>query len=168
MPPTPEHERASFDSGQRPDECLERTHSHVLNVLVAVGLSIAVSGWILRVRAQDWQPWPAKTLSDSLYIALIALAAAGYISRRVIGARINRALPGRRNQLFYWSHVGPALIGAFAIPLGLAYGWLVAPWLDQISPFWAVPFALGFLSLPRKSELVDLERPTSDGGLSAS
>ena len=49
--------------------CLERTRSPVLNVLVAVGLSIAVSGWLLRTRAETWQPRPAKTLSDSLYAA---------------------------------------------------------------------------------------------------
>jgi hypothetical protein len=164
MPPTPEHYDARFDSGQRPNECLERTRSHVLNVLVGVGLSIAVSGWLLRGRARDWQPWPSKTLSDALYIALIALAALSYIARRVIGARIKHAEDSRRDQLFYWSHVGPALIAALAIPLGLAYDWLVAPHLDAVIPFWAVPFAVGFLSLPRTSELSDLERPTSQGG----
>jgi hypothetical protein len=136
----------------------------VLNVLVIVGLSIAVSGWLLRIRAQTWQPWPAKTLSDSLYIALITLAAASYIARRVLGARAARAEAGRRAHLFYWSHVGPALIAAVAIPLGFAYGWLVAPRLEAVIPFWAVPFALGFLSLPRKSELTDLEKSDSVGG----
>jgi hypothetical protein len=164
MPPTPEHHHASFDSGQRANACLERTRSHVLNVLVGVGLSIAVSGWLLRGRAQDWQPWPGKTLSDSLYIALVALAAASYIARRVIAARTKHAEASRRDQLFYWSHVGPAVIAALAIPLGFVYGWLVAPHLGAVIPFWAVPFAAGFLSLPRKSELRDLERPCSQGG----
>jgi hypothetical protein len=138
----------------------------VLNVLVAVGLSIAVSGWLLRTRAQTWQPRPAETLSDTLYAALVVLAAASYIAKRMIGARARRAAPPRRNQLFYWSHVGPAMIAALAIPLGLAYGWLVAPRLDAVIPFWAVPFALGFLSLPRKSELTDLESSAPNGGAS--
>jgi hypothetical protein len=106
---------------------------------------------------------PAKTLSGSLYVALIALAALSYISRRVIGARAGRAEAGGRDRLFYWAHVGPALIAALAIPLGFVYGWLVAPRLDAVIPFWAVPFALGFLSLPRHSELLDLERSSSDG-----
>jgi hypothetical protein len=163
MPPTPEPERATVDSRQASHDCLERTRSHVLNVLVAVGLSIAVSGWLLRGRAQNWQPWPAKTLSDALYVALIALAALSYVSRRVIGGRARRAETGRSNRLFCWSHVGPALIAALAIPLGFAYGWLVAPRLDAVIPFWAAPFALGFLSLPRKSELTDLETSSSDG-----
>jgi hypothetical protein len=164
MPPTAEPDLANFDSGQGLQPCLNRTRSHVLNVLVVVGLSIAVSGWLLRVRAQTWQPRPAKTLSDSLYVALIALAAASYIARRVLGARATRAEAGRRAHLFYWSHVAPALIAAVAIPLGFAYGWLVAPRLDAVIPFWAVPFAMGFLSLPRKAELADIERPDSDGG----
>jgi hypothetical protein len=136
----------------------------VLNVLVVVGLMIAVSGWFLRGRAHDWQPRPAKTLSDSLYLALIALAAASYIARRMLGARTARAESGRRHHLFYWSHVGPAIIAAAAVPLGFAYGWLVAPWLDAVIPFWAVPFALGCLSLPRKRELTDLERTGTDRG----
>jgi hypothetical protein len=168
MPPTAERDVANFDSGQGLRHCLERTRSHVLNVLVVVGLSIAVSGWLLRVRGQTWQPWPAKTLSDSLYVALIALAAGSYIARRVLGARVMRAESGRRHHLFYWSHVGPALIAAVAIPLGFAYGWLVVPRLQAVIPFWAIAFALGFLSLPRKSELADLERPDSNGGAVAS
>jgi hypothetical protein len=163
MPPTSDPDSATFDSGQGPILCLERTRSHVLNVLVVVGLSIALSGWLLRGRAHDWQPWPAKTLSDSLYVALIALAAASYIARRIIGASARRAEAGRRDRLFYWSHVGSALIAAAAIPLGFAYGWLVIPRLDAVIPFWAVAFALGCLSLPRESELADLERAGSEG-----
>ena len=168
MPPTSEPDLASSDSGQRSHHCLERTRSHVLNVLIAVGFSIAVSGWLLRGRAQTWQPWPAKNLSDSLYVALIALAAASYVARRMLAARATRALPGRRDHLFYWSHLGPALIAALAIPLGFVYGWLVAPRLDAVIPFWAVPFALGFLSLPRKAELTDQERSASPGGPASS
>src|SRR5262249_41449944 len=137
MPPTSESDRAAFDCGQGLLLCLERARSHVLNVLVAVGLSIAVSGWLLRGRAQDWQPRPAKPLSDSLCVALTAPAAASYIARRYLGARAARAEAGRRGYLFYWSHVAPALIAAAAIPLGFAFGWLVAPRLDAVIPFWA-------------------------------
>jgi hypothetical protein len=140
----------------------------VLNVMVVVGLSIAVSGWLLRTRAQTWQPRPAKTLSDSLYAALVVLSAVSYISRRVLGARARRAEPGRSNRLLYWSHVGPAVIAALAVPLGLVYGWLVAPRVDAVIPFWAVPFALGFLCLPRKSALTEQESSGSDGGPSSS
>jgi hypothetical protein len=132
----------------------------VLNVLVGVGFSIAVSGWLLRTRARDWQPWPAKTLSDSLYVALVALVAVGYVARRWLGARARRTENRRRDHLFYWAHVGPALIAASAIPLGFAYGWLVLPAPQAVIPFWAVAFALGILSLPRKSELTDFERST--------
>jgi hypothetical protein len=164
MRPTPESDLTNQDPWQGKHACLERTRSHVLNVLVVVGLSIALSGWLLRTRAQTWQPRPAKTLSDSLYAALVMLAALSYIARRVLGTRAQHAEPGRRNRLLYWSHVGPATIAALAIPLGLAYGWLVAPQLDAVIPFWAVPFALGFLCLPRKSELTDHDSSASDRG----
>ena len=56
-------------------------------MLVAVGLSIALSGWLLRKRAETWQPRPAKTLSDSLYAVLIALAVISYLSKRLIPVR---------------------------------------------------------------------------------
>jgi hypothetical protein len=155
MHPTSEPEPGTLDSGQRRSACLERTRSHVLNVLVVVGLSIAVSGWLLRQRALAWQPRPAKTLSDSLYAVLIALAAASYVSKRVLTTRAARAGPERVQQLFYWAHVGPALIASLAVPVGFAYGYLVRPGLDAVVPFWAVPFVLGFLSYPRRSEIND-------------
>jgi hypothetical protein len=152
MHPTSDPEPKALDSGQGPNACLERTRSHVLNVLVAVGLTIAVSGWLLRERALSWQPRPAKTLSDSLYGILIALAAASFIARRVLKARVAGAGPERFERLFYWAHVGPALFASLAVPLGFAYGWLVRPGIDAIIPFWAVPFVFGFLSFPRRSE----------------
>jgi hypothetical protein len=155
MRPTPEFEPTTGDSGQDPNACLERTRSHILNVLVAVAVSIAISGWLLAKRALTWQPRPAKTLSDSFYGILIALAVASYVSKRLIAARLRRDAPDRRDRAFYWSHVGPALIASLAIPAGFAYGWLVAPRVDAVIPFWAVPLALGFLYFPRKSELDD-------------
>ncbi len=165
MRPTPEPDQPSTGSRHAPDACLERARSSVLNVLVVVGLSIAVSGWLLRGRAESPPPpRPAKALNNSLYLALIAVAVTSYATRRLIASRVPRARSGRRDPLFYWSHVGPALIAALAVPLGFAYGWLVSPRLDAIIPFWAVPFALGFLSLPRPAELLDLEgRSTREG-----
>ncbi len=168
MRPTPELDPPRLDSGPGPNACVDRTRSHVLNVLVAVGLSIAVSGWVLRKRAETWQPWPATNLSNSLYAGLIALAIASYASKRLLAARANRAEPSARDRLFYWSHVAPALFGAAAVPLGLAYGWLVSPRLDAVIPFWAVPFALGFLSFPRQSEVNDLDEATSQRGSASS
>ena len=168
MRPTLEPDQPSTDPGHERDGCLERTRSSVLNVLVAVGLSIAVSGWLLRARAESPRPRPTKAVSDALYVSLIALAVASYATRRLMGARAPRAPAGRRDHLFYWSHVGPALIAALAVPLGLAYGWLVSPRLDAVIPFWAVPFALGFLSLPRQAELLDLGRSSSQDGASRS
>ena len=125
----------------------------MLNALVAVSLSIAVSGWLLRKRALAWQPRPARALSDGLYGGLIALTVASYVVKRVLSARTHRAEPGRRERLFYWSHIGPAILAALALPLGLVYGWLVIPQLEAVIPFWAVPLAFGFLSLPRQAEL---------------
>jgi hypothetical protein len=161
MHPTSDPGSPERDACQEPLFWFERIRSHVLNVLVAVGLSIALSGWLLRARAANWQPRPAETLSNWLYAGLIALAATSYIARRILGIRAARAQTGRRDRLFYWSHVGPAALAALAVPLGLAYGWLVSPRLDAIAPFWAVAFALGFLSLPRRYELIEQERTSS-------
>ncbi len=163
MHPTFDPDSTSLDANQRAQRCLARTRSHVLNVLVAVGLAIAVSGWLLRARARAWQPRQASSLSEVLYIALGVLTAASYVARRMLQARASRVGQGSDSQ-FYWSHVGPAAAAALAVPLGFAYGWLVAPRLDAIAPFWAVPFVIGFLCLPRQSELAACETTSPDEG----
>ena len=47
---TPDPDRDDLDVASQ--DCLIRTRSAVLNVLVAVGLTIAVTGWLLR----GWEP----------------------------------------------------------------------------------------------------------------
>jgi hypothetical protein len=160
MHPTFDPDSTSLDANQRAQLCLARTRSHVL---VAVGLTIAVSGWLLRARAQAWQPRQASSLSEVLYGALGVLTAASYVARRALPARVSPDGQGS-NSRFYWSHVGPAAAAALAVPLGFAFGSLVAPRLDAIAPFWAVPFVIGFLCLPRQSELVARETTSPDEG----
>jgi hypothetical protein len=153
-----------LDPGLR--ACLARTRSAVLNVLVADGLTIAVSGWLLRTRAAAPARQPAMALHQTLMAGLILLGIMSYLSRRLMGRRALLSDPTRRESQFFGSHVVPALIAALAAPLGLLYGWLVIPSLDAIIPFWVVPLALGFLSLPRERELSDLDQPMPDSGAS--
>jgi hypothetical protein len=165
MHPTPAPESLNLDSAWR--DCLTRTRSAVLNILVGVGLSIAVSGWILRGRVDTWQPRPVQVWQKSLTGGLIVLGTASYLALRIMGRRARRARPDRRHSAFFWSHVIPALIAASAVPLGLVHGWVVAPWLDQVIPFWVVPLALGFLSLPRHRELADFHDQADQAGASS-
>jgi hypothetical protein len=145
--------------------CLARTRSAVLNVLVAMGLTIAVSGWLLHTRAAaDQRPQPPKSVHLGLMTGLLVLGTASYLSRRLMGRRSALREPSRRARLFFWSHVLPALLAALAAPLGLAYGWLIVPRLEVVIPFWVVPLALGFLSLPREGELADFDRPMPHAG----
>ena len=65
------------DPDERPDgpsweACLERTRAAVLNVLVADAVMIAVSGWLLRRRAEDAIVRASRELHDALLFALIA------------------------------------------------------------------------------------------------
>ena len=92
MHPTPTPVAPSRD----PDwhACLLRTRSAVLNTLVGVGLSIAVSGWLLRGRAETWQPRPATVWKETLTGGLIVLGMASYLSLRIMGQRAR--LPTRR------------------------------------------------------------------------
>src|SRR5262245_22854620 len=147
--------------------CLSRTRSAVLNVLVAIGIMIAVSGGVLRLRAAGEMAARPSALVHRLFMtALVVLGVASYLSRRVMGRRPALADPSRRERQFFRSHVVPALLAAAAAPLGLACGWLVAPQLDVVIPFWVVPLALGFLSLPRARELADFEQPMASAGAS--
>jgi hypothetical protein len=137
-----------------PEACLRRTRTAVLNVLVGVGLTIAVSGWLLRRRAEDIVR-PIPRMQEGLLLALVFVAVASHLIRRTRLGRLSGVPAGRREGRFYWSHVGSAAIAALGVPLGLVYGWFVAPRLEGVIPFWVVPLALGLLSIPRRGELDD-------------
>src|SRR3954468_20570638 len=147
--------------------CLVRTRSAVLNVLVGVGATIAVGGWLLRGRAGAEWPAPPQRLHEVLFLALGVLAVASYVLRRVLVRRVALSEPGRRAWTFYWAHVLPAVIAALAAPLGIIAGWFVDARLEAVIPFWVVPLALGFNCVPRSHELDDFDRPTPDAGASS-
>jgi hypothetical protein len=131
---------------------LARTRKAVLNMLVGVGFMIAVSGGLIRRRAEDAIAPRGRWLHDGLLFALMAVAVASYLARRA--ARGVASMPtGRREVHFYRTHVGAAAIAAMGVPLGLAYGWFVDPSLEGVAPFWVVPMALGLLAIPRRGEL---------------
>jgi hypothetical protein len=144
------------------DVLLLRTRRAVLNVLVGVAIMIAVSGWLLGRRAEDRIVVPARGTHDGLLIGLFTAGIFSYFLRRR-GMRSSTHLPmDRRLRDFYWSHVGAAAIAALGVPMGLAYGWWVDPRLEGVIPFWVVPLALGFLSIPRRTELEDVDPNTTN------
>jgi hypothetical protein len=143
---------------------LERTRSAVLNILVAEGLGIAASGFLLRWRDRGALFRAHDQVRQGMLGGLLILVAASYLARRVLGSRSALLDPARRARRFFRAHVISALIGSLAVPLGLAYGWTVRPRLDAVAPFWVAALALGFLALPRASELDDLDVPPSATG----
>jgi hypothetical protein len=153
------------DPGPHPADLvtLERTRSAVLNVMIAAGLGIALSGWLLRwlgreagVRARD------QGLRQGLMAGLLGLVAVSFVVRRTVAGRGALRDRSRRERRFYAGHVLAAAIGALAVPLGLAYGWLIRPRLDAVAPFWVAALALGLLALPRTHELEGLDEPEHD------
>jgi hypothetical protein len=142
--------------------CLDRTRSAVLNVLVAVGAGIAVSGWVLGRLDRGallWDPVMARRLS---IIVVVALLLASRIVLRTGSGRAALKDPATRASRFERSHLIAAIVGALAVPLGFAYGWAVKPRLEDISPFWVVALASGFLALPRSHELAGFDEPIPD------
>lgn len=136
---------------------MEQTRSAVLNVLVAVGTGIAVSGWLLRWR-DHWAFFPAsETLRQGMMAGLVGVAVASFVVRRVLTGRQALRDPERRGSRFYRGHVLAALVAALAVPLGLAYGWVVRPELKAVGPFWVAALALGFFALPRAYELENFD-----------
>lgn len=146
----------------RPDPLaagLERTRSAVLNILVVVGLGIAVSGWVLRPRAQGVAPWPVVTARRVALSGLLALVVASFATRRIGSTREALRDPNTRLARFHRAHLLGALIAALAVPLGFIYGYAVDPTLPAVAPFWVAALTLGFLSLPRRSTLDDFDDP---------
>lgn len=143
-------------------DCLERTRSSVLNVLVGVGVAIAVSGLALRGREIPMGAQAPEPVRRGLIGVLLAVAVASYASRRILGNRTALADPARRYARFYRAHVVSAAVGALAIPLGFVYGWVVRHRLEDMGPFWIAALALGFLAYPRAHELEDFDTPARE------
>ena len=135
-------------------DCLDRTRSAVLNVLIVAGMGIAASGWLLRWRDR----WALSRLPNSvgqgMLAGLLVLAVSSYVVRRAVSGR--SALRDKASR-FYLGHVVAAVLASLAVPLGLAYGWFVRPRLDVVGPFWVVALTLGFLALPRAHILEGLD-----------
>lgn len=142
MPPTSEE-----TSGE-----LARTRSAVLNVMVGIAAMIAVSGWLIRLRAQGPAPRPIPGLHDALLLGLFVTSAASYLIRRRWTRWATSLSPSTRPPDFHRSHVAAAAVAALGVPIGLAYGWFVDPSFDGIAPFWVVPMAMGLLAIPRRWE----------------
>jgi hypothetical protein len=138
--------------------CLDRTRSAVLNVLVVIGGGIAASGWILgRHDPAAALPWGTIKTRQIALGALVALVAASYATLRGVAGREALRDPIRRHSRFYRGRLAASIIGTLTIPLGFAYGWYVDARLQSLAPFWVAALALGFLALPRGSELEGFE-----------
>jgi hypothetical protein len=162
MPPT--SEPAETGPALKPEACFERTRAAVLNVLVAVGFMIAVSGAAIRAWPLERLPAGSQAAYRQIMTLLFVLGVASYATRRLLERQSARAEPSRRDKLFFWAHVLPAVVAALAVPLGLYCGWYVDPRLGAVSPFWVIPLALGFLALPRQRELENFEPSTASAG----
>jgi hypothetical protein len=147
----------SLDLASR--DCLKKTRSAVLNLLVGVGAVVALTGALLRGRAADIARPPPDSRSQVMFLGLFVIFVVSTISRRVLGRRARLRDPFLRGPRFFWGHVIPAAIGALAAPLGLLHGWLVSPRIEIILPFWITALVLGILAYPRGRELDDLGAP---------
>jgi hypothetical protein len=140
-------------------DCLRRTRSTVLNLLVVAGLLIAGSGLVLRRSERGatlWRPQPARRVALT---GLVGLAALSTVCRIVGASRTRLKHPATRARRFYGAHVGAALFGVLAVPVGFAYGYAIQPRLEAVLPFWAIALALGFLALPRPEALDGFDQP---------
>lgn len=138
---------------------LDRTRSAVMNVLMAVGLGIAATGFLLRGHPRDLWLLPPLDVEQWAYGGLAGLALLSVIVRRTLGSRDRLRDPAHRADRFRQAHFVSAVVGALAVPMGFAYGWLIRPSLDGVGPFWVVALATGAMAYPRTRELADFDEP---------
>src|SRR4051794_6791404 len=96
--------------------CLERTRSAVLNVLIAIGLGIAVSGVVLRYRDHSALFRAPDSLRRGMLGGLLVLVVVSYLSRRVLGRRSALRDPAGRASRFFRAHVIAPSAGSLAVP----------------------------------------------------
>ena len=137
-------------------ECLKKTRSGVLNVLVGVGVVVAISGM---AAAGPRGGRRARSFTNFMYLGLIMIFAASTIARRSMGRRSWLRDPSSRGARFFRAHLVAAVIGALAAPLGFVFGWLASPRLEAILPFWLTALVLGILAYPRSQELDGFDAP---------
>lgn len=142
--------------------CLNRTRAAVLNIIVATGLVLVVSGFVIREFDLGMPRFPEVPARRVAYGVLLGLVVLSYATRRALSSRSALRDPVTRGPRFYLAHVAGALIGSLAVPLGFVYGAAVRPDLREIAPFWVAGMALGFLALPRGHELEDFDEPMAD------
>ena len=141
-------------------DCLVRTRSAVLNVLLFVGAGIAVSGCGLGRHQPGAGPLLGLPVTRQGALAgLLGLIALAYVILRVGSGRELLRDPARRAARFFRARVAVAIVGALAIPLGFAAGWVNDPRLEALAPFWIAALGLGFLAIPRGYELDDFAEP---------
>ncbi len=145
-------------------DCLEKTRSGVLNVLVGVGAVVALTGMLLHGRVAGALVPAPERLKEMMLSSLILIFIVSMILRRALGRSIRLHDPQLRSSRFFWGHVLPAVVGAVAAPLGLIYGWLISPRLEAILPFWVTALVLGILAYPRGHELEGFENPMAAPG----
>lgn len=145
-------------------DCLRRTRSGVLNVLVVVGLFVALAGALLRGRGGADIPAGIDRRSRPFHVGLLVIFVVSTFARRSLGLRSRLRDPQQRARRFYWAHVIPAILGGLAAPLGLFHGIVVSGRLEAILPFWITALVLGVLAYPRARELEGLGAPMASPG----
>src|SRR6516162_561140 len=83
-------------------DCLKKTRSAVLNVLVGVGAVVALTGALLRGRPEDIARSPRGSLSQGMFLGLFVIFVASTICRRVLGRRARLRDPYLRGPRFFW------------------------------------------------------------------
>jgi hypothetical protein len=143
-------------------DCLRRTRTWVLVVLVFAACLIAAGLAFLRTRPA-WVPLAPSISPQWFRWGLFGVLILSYVVRRVVANRGNLRDPATRAARFHLGHVSSAVIGALAAPLGLAYAFLLQPDSNELAPFWVVVLVTGALAFPRGYELDDFDEPIPRG-----
>jgi hypothetical protein len=127
--------------------------------MVVEGSAIAISGWALRrVDQAIWRDESERLWRIAVGVLFVILIGSRLVLR-LGSARSALRDPARRAGRFFRAHLSSAMLGALAVPLGIAYGWAAQPTLQGIAPFWIVALGVGFLSLPRAIVLEGFDQP---------
>ncbi len=100
---------------------LERARDVVVNVLLADGLAIALSGYSLSRTGYTMHLIDAQLAQGVAFALLVVLVFASIATRRLFAARFRLRDPSRRAGRLVRAHAASALVGAVAIPLGYVY-----------------------------------------------
>jgi hypothetical protein len=134
--------------------CLDRARTLTVRFGLLGGITIAISGWLLRGRDPAASALHWGSIRLVCYALLLLFLLASPWVKRFLASPQALQNPATRCSRYQRMVAARLILAWLCIAVGLAYGFLVEPDIHGVGPFWIAAYALGALAWPRHHDLL--------------